>query len=318
MHERRVNVSGVGALPRVSIILVNWNGLAQTRVALRSIAQHTTCSHEIIVVDNGSTRDESAALLPVEFPDVRFILNADNRGFSAACNQGIAISQADYVLLLNNDTIQIEDAISSAASYLDQHPEVGVLGIRHLNDDEQRTHQVSVHPFPEPFREAQSLLGLGGKSNGCAAEASDVDWVCGSFFMVPRRCLDEVGPLDERYFVYEEDMDWCRRAWERGFRVRYWDGASIIHQGSATKHLIQDKTFMHLRSHLTYLAKHHSTLETLAFYSALSTRLTAGALVQSARALTGSAPPALALERWQRLGRFLSVSPTRDGLKGNP
>ena len=109
----------------VSIVLVNWNACEMTTAAVRSIGDQTRVTHEIIVIDNASTQGVSAHELPKRFPALTFIPNTRNLGFGAASNQGIAVSRGRYVLLLNTDTIQTEDAIGAAVRYMDGHAERG-------------------------------------------------------------------------------------------------------------------------------------------------------------------------------------------------
>jgi GT2 family glycosyltransferase len=143
----------------LSIVLVNWNACEMTSAALESIRLHTReISYEIFVTDNGSTRDQSATELPRRFPAIQFIPNNGNMGFSIANNQGIARARGRYVLLLNNDTVQTENALGAAVAYMDTHPEVGGLGIQHRNADAGRSEQPSVG-FPT-WREVGSLIGI--------------------------------------------------------------------------------------------------------------------------------------------------------------
>src|SRR4029079_7002570 len=116
--------------------------------------------YEIFVADNGSTRDASVTELPRRFPAVQFIPNRSNLGFSVANNQGIVRARGRYVLLLNNDTIQTENALAASVGYMDAHPEVGALGILHRNPDAKRSEHASAFGFPRPWREVGSLLGL--------------------------------------------------------------------------------------------------------------------------------------------------------------
>src|SRR5947199_2579044 len=156
VYDRRV-----ASRPDVSIITVNWNAGEMTARALASIYEHTRdVTFELIAVDNGSTRDDSAAALPARFPSITFIANRTNLGFSAANNQAVARAAGRYVLLLNNDTLQTEDAISAPVRYMDAHPDVGALGIEHRNADATRSVQGSASTFPQPWRELRALLGL--------------------------------------------------------------------------------------------------------------------------------------------------------------
>ncbi len=305
------------AAPDLSIVVVNWNACETTSAALASIDEHRhgiTC--EIFVVDNGSTRDRSVDELPRRFPRVEFIANAANLGFSVANNQGLRRGRGRYVLLLNNDTIQIANALGDSVRYMDAHPEVGVLGIRHLNADAGRTRQPSAFAFPRPWRELGALAGIRWGAGGPVTldEERDVDWVCGSFLMMRRECLDQIGLLDERFFIYDEDIDWCRRAAAAGWAVRFWPGASMVHVGAAARPFMKDKTFVHFRSHLSYIRKHHSWVPATLYYLAMVSRLTLATLWQAGRWLTGDASFAEVRERSVRQLQFALLRSGRAGV----
>ena len=139
---------------------------------------------------------------------------------------------------------------------------LGALGILHRNADATRSRQPSAFRFPRPWRDVVTPLCLPSARRNVASLSDDgerdVDWVCGSFLLMRRECLERVGPLDERFFAYDEDIDWCRRAWEAGWKVRFWPGASMIHVGGAARPFMKDKTFVHFRSRLSYIRKHHT------------------------------------------------------------
>jgi GT2 family glycosyltransferase len=304
----------------ISIILVNWNALEHLRRALSTLREQAQgLDYEVIIVDNASQRDDSARVLAREFDWAKVILNDENRGFGAACNQGIHIARGRYVLLLNTDTVQIENAPAAAVRYMDAHPEVGVLGVRHLCDDAERSVQRSTFDFPNPFHHALAGLSL---DNGFAERPhpereADVDCVCGSFLMMRRECLEEVGGLDERYFVYEEDADWCLRAWSAGWRVRYWPGASIVHRGASAREFLADKSFMHLRSLLTYFRKNSGVAGVVAFYASMSLRLSAGSTRYGLKALLGQADPNEFSLRLKRQLSFMAARHSRRGIEGS-
>jgi GT2 family glycosyltransferase len=307
-----------GDRPDLTVILVNWNSLELTSAALASIKEQTQgITYEVIVVDNGTTADASVTELPVRFPWVRLIANPDNRGYSKANNQGIAQARARYTLLLNTDTLQTGNALGGAVRYMDAHADVGALGILHLNNDARRTVQPSFYPFPNPWREALALVGLGrGRppAVGVPPPEQDVDWLCGSFLLMRRECLEQVGGLDERFFVYGEDIDWCLRARAAGWKVRFWPGAALVHLGSASRPFIRDKTFMHFRSHLTYIRKNHSVPAAAFYYVAMGLRLTASTGWQVLRCLAGRGTLADVRERYRRQVQFLFLRPGRTGL----
>ena len=299
----------------LSIVVVNWNSLSLTTAALSSIVACTVGSeYEIIVVDNGS-RDGSVEALEQRFPRVALIANPDNRGFSQANNQGMGVACGRYVVLLNSDTVQIGNALGEAVRYMDGHPDVGALGIRHLNADEARSVQPSCFAFPRAWHAILDVLGvrLAAAERNALLTERDVDWVCGSFLFMRRECLEAVGLLDERFFVYDEDIDWCRRAWNLGWKVRFWPGPAMIHLGAATRPHMRDKTFVHFRSRLSYIAKHHSRFAGLVYYLAMSARLACATVGQVGRFVTGRASGPELSVRWRRQMQFLLLSPGSRG-----
>jgi GT2 family glycosyltransferase len=144
-------------------------------------------------------------------------------------------------------------------------------------------------------------------------EERDVDWICGSFMLIRRRCLDEVGPFDERFFIYDEDIDWCRRARAAGWTVRFWPGASLVHLGCAAHPFMRDKTFVHFRSRLSYLRKHHAAAVAAMYYVAVGAMLCGATLRQSLRWATGRGSAAALRERFSRQMQFLRL---RSGARG--
>jgi GT2 family glycosyltransferase len=299
----------------LSIVVVNWNSLSLTTAALSSVAACAAgIECEIIVVDNGS-RDGSVEALAQRFPQVALIANPDNRGFSRANNQGMRVARGRYVVLLNNDTVQIGNALGEAVRYMDGHPDVGALGIRHLNADEARSVQPSCFAFPRAWHGILDVLGvrLAPAERGPVLTERDVDWVCGSFLFVRRECLDAVGLLDERFFIYDEDIDWCRRAWNLGWKVRFWPGVAMVHLGAAARPYMRDKTFVHFRSRLSYITKHHSRFAGAVFYLAMSARLAGATASQLARFVTGRASAPDVGVRWRRQMQFLLLSPGSRG-----
>mgnify|MGYP002849301656 CR=1 FL=1 len=313
-------MTGPSSAPDLSIVLVNWNALDLTVDALTSIADQTRgIEYEAFVVDNGSTRDRGLDELESKFPWVTLITNQENLGFGRANNQAFERASGRYVLALNTDTIQVENALGEAVRYLDAHPEVGGLGIRHLNDDETRSTQASAFRFPRPGQELLGLLGLRTPDDPTIWPDDDrgdvdADWLVGSFLMVRRETLDAVGVFDDRFFVYEEDIDWCRRARTAGWVLRFRPALSMIHLGSASAPHIRDKSFMHFRSHLTYLRKHHGTVVAAAHYLAMVLRLTLAASWSGVKWLVGLETGAVFFPRCRRQLEFLLLRPGQRGL----
>lgn len=301
--------------PDLSVVVVSWNSRDVTAACLESVRDKTAgITYEVFLIDNGTTKDDTVTEIPRRFPWVRFTANPDNRGFTRANNQGIREARGRYVLLLNSDTIQTENALGAAVAYMDAHPEVGALGITHLNADEGRTFQPSFYPFPRPWRETFALVGFGTKPPPPPeVKEQDVDWVCGSFLMIRREALEQVGPLDERYFAYNEDIDWCLAARRAGWKVRYWPGASMVHIGSVAAPHLRDKTGLMFRSQVTYLRKNHGRAAAAAYYAAMGTRLGLAVTKQLLRWVLRRGTRADVRQRWQRFRNFLTLRPGKVG-----
>lgn len=226
----------------ISVVIVSYNVRQLLLACLRSVdvgLRAGGLSAEIIVVDNAST-DGSPEAVATAFPQVRLIVNRRNSGFAAGNNVGIAASSGRYVLLLNPDTEVISDAISTMFSFLEANPRIGVVGPRLLNSDGSL--QSSRRRFPTlatALIESTVLqryvpAGLGVLRRYYCLDQDDdseqdVDWLVGAALMVRREAIDAVGPMDERFFLYSEELDWCRRIVEGGWRVVYMPSASVTH-----------------------------------------------------------------------------------------
>lgn len=302
--------------PDVSVVIVNWNRLELTASALRSLYEGTSgVSFEVILVDNGSA-DRSVEQLSRRFPSIRMIANSSNQGFGRAVNQGFHQARGRYLLTLNNDTRLLGNTIGQSVAYMDAHAEVGALGVLHYNEGEPRTVQGSAFNLPRPLSELLAMAGLGAlvPHNGFdPARERDVEWLCGSYMMLRRECTDDVGFFDERFFAYDEDIDWCVRARKAGWAVRFWPGAALVHLGGGVAPFMRDKTFVHFRSRLTYLRKHHTVLAAGAYYGSMLAVLSAAMLWQCARLPAGAARAKDVRERARRLAQFALLRPGQAG-----
>jgi len=288
--SERVAAPHRDAVSEVSVIIVNWNTLGLLRGCLASIAAETQVSHEVIVIDNASS-DGSAAMVAAEFPQVRLIANTANRGFAGANNQGLGIAKGRHLLLLNPDTIVLEDAIGRMLGWLALHPDVGCVGCQVLEGP--GVIQQTSFSDPGPLHLAVVELGLHRLAGVLPVfgrpwyrdwdrrSERDVDVVSGMFMLVPRAVLEAVGPLDEAFFIYAEEADWCRRIRKAGWRCVFAPVAQIIHLDGGGKSTVQIRSRMHVqmqKSHLIYVRKHSGTLAYAAVRSlfALSALLRAG------------------------------------------
>lgn len=251
----------------VSIIIVNWNTKELLQNCLTSIYEQAgDVSYETIVVDNGST-DGSVDMVKAGFPQVVLIANTENRGFAAANNQGIGIAKGGYVLLLNSDTIVLDNAIGQVVSFADSHPESAVVGCRVLNPD--RSLQQTCFMFPSVANMLLSstyLYKLFPKSKLFGRERMtwwdrsnmrEVDVVTGCFMLVRRGAIEQVGMMDEQFFMYGEETDWCYQFKQAGWKVMFTPSAEIIHLGRASSKQIKPEMRLQLSgSILLFFRKH--------------------------------------------------------------
>src|SRR5271170_7602 len=222
-----------------SVVIVSWNAkrfLEECLVSLRDCPSTRTI--EVIVVDNASF-DGSPEMVTAEFPHVKLIQTGANLGFAKANNVGIRISGGRYVSLINSDAKVLGNCLDVLADYLDQHPDVGNVGPKVLNGD--MTLQGTCRRFPtlwNNFCEAVGLSKIFKNSNVFTDEHMndfahdrelDVDVLVGCFWMVRKEAFGEVGLLDEDFFIYAEDVDWCKRCWEGGWKVSFFPGAEAVH-----------------------------------------------------------------------------------------
>ena len=256
----------------LSVIIVNWNVRDLLRRCLRSLYSSATESGlavQVIVVDNGST-DGSVEMVRSAFPAVHLIVNRDNRGFPAANNQGLAVAQGRYSLILNPDTEIVGDALATLVAFADAHPDVGIVGPQLLNPD--GTVQSSRRRFPTlatAFFESTWLQRYGPRRilehyyvlDRPDDRVQDVDWLYGAAFMARREAVAQVGLLDEGYFMYSEELDWCRRFRDAGWRVVYLPTAQVIHYGGKSSEQVIAARHIHFQtSKVRYFRKYHGRM----------------------------------------------------------
>jgi len=238
----------------LSVIIVTWNNEKDIGRCLRSVfACAAGLEMEVVLVDNGSKDgtkgviDDCVAGIPRLTPrndvKIKTIFNPENRGFAAANNQGLAIAKGDFVLLLNSDTELVPGALETTARYMREHPEAGIAGCRLLNFDGSL--QPSVRRFPTWRDQSVILLKLHNFFPKLVARymAEDFDYgkeqeadqVRGAYFCLSRKLFEKIGPLDERgFFNWFEEVDYCRRAKNSGFKVMYLPSAQCRHAGGAS------------------------------------------------------------------------------------
>jgi GT2 family glycosyltransferase/glycosyltransferase involved in cell wall biosynthesis len=223
----------------LSVVVVSHNGCELLRSCLESLrAEAEVLPVEVIVVDNASS-DGAVAMVEAEHGWVRLIESGGNLGFARACNIGIGVARGEYVLLLNPDTEVPAGALKRCAEEIARRPEVGALGCKLVLRDGTIDHACK-RSFPTPlsalaYMTRASRLPLLARAGGYTAshlgddDEGNVDAINGAFMLVRAAAIDDVGLLDEAYWMYGEDLDWCHRLWSAGWTVLYWPGATVVH-----------------------------------------------------------------------------------------
>jgi len=229
----------------LSIIVLNYNTCQLTLDALESVyASKTIYQYEVIVVDNNST-DNSVIEIQNQYPQVILIQNKDNLGFAKGNNQGIKASNGRYILLLNSDTIIQPDTLDIMLRFMDNSPSVGASGCKLVLTD-GNLDKACKRGFPTPSASFYYAFGISKlfpnnpRYNQYQLSYMDenqdypVDCLVGAFMMVRRETIDQVGLLDEDFFMYGEDIDWCYRIKEAGWGIHYYPYTQILHLKGAS------------------------------------------------------------------------------------
>ena len=271
----------------LSIVIVTHNSLSPVEKCLRSLKEHPPGgAYEVIVVDNASS-DGTQGMIRESFPFARMIANDDNRGYSKGVNQAFLASSGRYFLVLNPDIIVAEDSIDALVRFMDDKPEAGIAGSQLVFPDG------SVQPSCRSFYTIRTLLlrrtFLGKLFPRAKAlrdhlmtdydhvEAREVDWIIGACMIVRREAVTEVGLMDERFFLYFEDTDWCYRMKQHGRQVWYVPGSVMVHlyERSSARSVLSKPFLLHMLSLMRYyekwnalfhfLRRHRGTIKSLVF-----------------------------------------------------
>lgn len=232
------------SVPDVSVVIVSYKTPDLVVACLRSIDENTRgCTAEVVLVDNASG-DGTVERVREAFPKAKVIANADNKGFAAANNQGIALATGRYVLLLNPDTELRGDTLTETLRFAEANPDAGVIGCRCFNVDgtqqstlfrDKRLLDFVVNTvLPNRLMRRTRMFGRSRYHGIDLDSVQDVEVVAGCYMFVPRQALEQVGGMDEDFFMYGEESEWCWRFRRRGWKVRYFPGASILHYGGVS------------------------------------------------------------------------------------
>jgi N-acetylglucosaminyl-diphospho-decaprenol L-rhamnosyltransferase len=267
----------------LSIVILSWNVRDLLRQCLGSVVRDQSLdvtdggaitgscplTTEIIVVDNASS-DGSAEMVRTEFPFVRLILNETNRGYTGGNNDGIAAAAGRYVLILNPDTQVMGNVLATMIAYADAHPKVGVLGPQLLNPDgsvqssRRRFPTLATAVFESTWLQSlapHSVLSRYKVLDRADDETQEVDWMVGACLLVRREVIHQVGGLDEVFFMYSEELDWCRRIQQAGWKIVYLPTAQVVHHiGKSSDQVVAQRHIYFQASKVRYFRKHHGEL----------------------------------------------------------
>jgi N-acetylglucosaminyl-diphospho-decaprenol L-rhamnosyltransferase len=330
----------------LSIVIVNWNVRDLLRACLRSLVRDQESgvrsqesgppslipdpcllTPEIIVVDNAST-DGSAAMVAAEFPWVHLVANTENRGFTGGNNQGLALAQGHYVFFLNPDTEVVGDALATMLAYMEAHPGVGALGPQlRYGDGSLQSSRRRFPSFATALFESTPLAWHwpdnpwarryhmeDGKtfevSQTSKVSAEPVDWVVGAALLVRRAALDRIGGFDEGYFMYSEELDWCRRAREAGWQIAYLPDAQVIHhEGKSSEQVVAARHIRFQTSKVRYFRKFHGAIQAEALRVFILASFAVEWAIEATKWVSGSKRP-LRRDRLVAYGQLL-----RSGLR---
>lgn len=266
--------------PTVSAVIVSWNTRQLTLDCVASLqSTRPALFTEIIVVDNASA-DDTVPQLRQRYPHVQVIANQQNLGFARANNLGMNRSTGRYVALINSDVVVSPGSLEKIVAYLDRHPDIGLLGPKMILRDGSIGR--SVFKFPTVWSWFCNALGLSTafkgsdtfgnfeRTNFDYTKTQDVDVLTGWFWVVRSGALEKVGVLDDRFFMYGEDLDWPKRFHKAGWRVTYYAEAEAIHYCGASSDRAPAHFYVEMnRANLQYFRKHHGPFAVAGFWFAM-------------------------------------------------
>jgi hypothetical protein len=275
----------------LSTVIVNYRSREPLLHGLEALeADAAGLAHEIVIVDNDPEKGTIAAAA-ARHTRVRGIANEENVGFARAVNQGIAATTGAFVLLMNPDCVLERGSLAALIGWLREHPRTAIVGPRILDSDGSL--QLSARSFPDHLTflfNRYSLLTRLFPNNRWSrrylltdwdhASVRDVDWLSGACMLVRREAIAEVGGMDERFFMFNEDVDWCRRMTLAGWTVTYVPAAQVVHHVGASRKKVAAKVIVERhRGMIHYFHKHHPSHPLVAFLADTMIMLRAGLML---------------------------------------
>ena len=255
--------------PELSIIITSYKNPAVLRLCLESLKKNVLCENFEILVLDSSTEEDLEIMMREDFSEIRFFPHKDNLGFLGLVNEGIENAEGNYYLILNDDIVIKNKSADILLEYLKNNPTVGIVGPKLLNFDGK--FQFSCFRFYTPLiilyrrtflgklKFAQKRINYFLYKDRDHDKPMDVDWVMGSAMMTSRKAVGKVGLMDRNFFMYFEDVDWCRRFWENKYKVMYYPFAQMFHyhrKGSASQGLLKAAFNRLTRNHIQSVMKY--------------------------------------------------------------
>jgi len=254
----------------LSIVIINYNTKALILCCLQSIMEQAPDTCEIIVVDNHST-DGSTEAIKRQFPGALLIENERNEGYAKAVNKGLVRSRGEWILVLNSDIELRPHALQNSIEFMRNHLDTGIAGCKLFNPD--GTLQPSCEGFPSLWNilcesffldklfPRSRLFGKLHMTYFNYDRAAKVDRVMGAFLLIRKTALAEIGFMDEQFFFYSEEVDWCYRAWQKGWAVYFFPDAEAIHYGGGSADPVSPALFIERhKNRFLFYRKYHDPL----------------------------------------------------------
>lgn len=309
----------LASAPLLSIVIVSWNVRDLLQACLQSITDSgDELALEVIVVDSGSN-DGSPDMVREAFPEVKLMARPDNVGFPKGNNLGLTQANGRYLLLLNPDTELVGEALATMMAYMESYPQVGALGPQLLNPD--GSVQSSRRRFPRlatAFFESTWLQALAPRKllrdyyvlDVRDDETAAVDWVTGACLLTRREVYEQIGGLDEDYFMYSEELDWCRRIKDAGWDIVYLPTAQVLHHvGKSSEQAVTHRHINYQRAKLRYFRKYHGRTAAATLRIFLLMNYVWQIKLEAMKGIIGHKRPL----RWQRVKSYWQV--IRSGLR---
>ena len=245
----------------VSVVIVSYNVANYLSECLSSFKRETTCEYEIIVIDNNSD-DKSVEVVKTNHPDAQIIQNDTNVGFARANNMGFKLADGRYLFMLNPDTVLLNGTVDKLVQFMDESPEIGVCGPKVLNPD--LTIQYTCHHFPslsitltnylqlQRFFPKNKFFGREHMTYWNYDEIKEIDWITGCSLMIRKKAMDDVGYLDENYFMYSEECDLSYRMKQNNWQTVFFPDSALIHYGGQSSSNQQNQN-VHAKTITNYL-----------------------------------------------------------------